>query len=113
MMMEEHLVQYCLTICKLIKVWVLSARRVHITNSVLSCLNGDYEVEEGCGQERDPYLKQYNIESYLIVAEHPRVSNMMLSFKTITIIMHVTLITLLCLMTCVLISFTALASSLK
>ena len=49
-------------------------RRVHITTSVLNCLNGDYEVEEGRGQERDSYLKQYNIESYLIVAEHPRVS---------------------------------------
>ncbi|XP_022805938.1 adenylate cyclase type 5-like isoform X2 [Stylophora pistillata] len=46
--------------------------RVHITDSVLNCLSGDYEVEEGRGQERDPYLKQYNIESYLIVAEHPR-----------------------------------------
>ena len=50
------------------------ARRVHITTSVLNCLNGDYDVEEGRGQERDSYLKQYNIESYLIVAEHPRVS---------------------------------------
>lgn len=49
------------------------ARRVHITSSVLNCLNGDYEVEEGRGEERDAYLKQYNIESYLIVAEHPRV----------------------------------------
>lgn len=47
---------------------------MHITTSVLNCLNGDYEVEEGRGQERDSYLKQYNIESYLIVAEHPRVS---------------------------------------
>lgn len=46
--------------------------RVHITKSVLNCLNGDYVVEEGRGQERDSYLKQYNIESYLIVAEHPR-----------------------------------------
>lgn len=46
--------------------------RVHITTSVLNCLNGDYEVEEGRGQERDSYLKQYNIESYLVVAEHPR-----------------------------------------
>ena len=47
---------------------------MHITTSVLNCLNGDYEVEEGRGQERDSYLKQYNINSYLIVAEHPRVS---------------------------------------
>lgn len=46
--------------------------RVHITKSVWNCLNGDYEVEEGRGQERDAYLKQYNIQSYLIVAEHPR-----------------------------------------
>ena len=53
---------------------VLHFRRVHITTSVLNCLNGDYEVEEGRGQERDSYLKQYNINSYLIVAEHPRVS---------------------------------------
>lgn len=53
---------------------VLHFRRVHITTSVLNCLNGDYQVEEGRGQERDSYLKQYNINSYLIVAEHPRVS---------------------------------------
>ena len=54
--------------------YILHFRRVHITKSVLNCLSGDYEVEEGRGQERDSYLKQYNINSYLIVAEHPRVS---------------------------------------
>ncbi|XP_032218339.2 adenylate cyclase type 5 [Nematostella vectensis] len=46
--------------------------RVHITKEVLDCLNGDYEVEEGHGQERDSYLKQYSIDTYLVVAEHPR-----------------------------------------
>ena len=56
------------------------SRRVHITKSVWNCLNGDYEVEEGRGQERDAYLKQYNIQSYLIVAEHPRVCKAIYSY---------------------------------
>ena len=52
---------------------LMFVRRVHITDSVLACLNGDYEVEDGHGQDRDAYLKQYKINTYLIVAEHPRV----------------------------------------
>ncbi|KXJ10400.1 Adenylate cyclase type 5 [Exaiptasia diaphana] len=42
--------------------------RVHITKDVLSCLNGDYVVEEGNGKDRDSFLKQYNIQTYLVVA---------------------------------------------
>ncbi|XP_031572786.1 adenylate cyclase type 5-like [Actinia tenebrosa] len=45
--------------------------RVHITKDVLSCLNGDYQVEDGHGEERSAYLKQYHIQTYLVIAEHP------------------------------------------
>ena len=42
-------------------------RRVHITKETLKCLDGDYEVEEGKGAERNSYLKDHQIETYLIV----------------------------------------------
>ncbi|XP_055378499.1 uncharacterized protein LOC129610136 isoform X2 [Condylostylus longicornis] len=41
--------------------------RVHITKETLKCLDGDYEVEEGRGWERNSYLKDHQIETYLIV----------------------------------------------
>ena len=41
--------------------------RVHITKETLRCLDGDYEVEPGHGGERNSYLRDHNIETYLIV----------------------------------------------
>ncbi|XP_034481214.1 adenylate cyclase type 6 [Drosophila innubila] len=41
--------------------------RVHITKETLKCLDGDYEVEVGKGAERNSYLKDHQIETYLIV----------------------------------------------
>ncbi|XP_039303095.1 adenylate cyclase type 5 isoform X2 [Solenopsis invicta] len=41
--------------------------RVHITKETLDCLGGYYEVEEGNGGERNTYLKDHNIRTYLIV----------------------------------------------
>uniref|UniRef100_UPI0035900FC4 adenylate cyclase type 8 n=1 Tax=Myxine glutinosa TaxID=7769 RepID=UPI0035900FC4 len=40
--------------------------RVHISRSTLDCLGGDYEVEEGNGQERNDFLRRHDIESFLI-----------------------------------------------
>uniref|UniRef100_A0A7N6B2H8 Adenylate cyclase type 7 n=1 Tax=Anabas testudineus TaxID=64144 RepID=A0A7N6B2H8_ANATE len=39
--------------------------RVHITEATLKHLNKAYEVEEGNGHTRDPYLKELNIRTYL------------------------------------------------
>lgn len=47
--------------------WKLNYRRVHITKETLKCLDGDYEVEDGRGHERNSYLKDHQIETYLII----------------------------------------------
>lgn len=41
--------------------------RVHITKETLDCLNGHYEIEDGHGEERNSYLKDHQIQTYLIV----------------------------------------------
>ncbi|XP_047436179.1 adenylate cyclase type 7 isoform X2 [Mugil cephalus] len=43
------------------------AGRVHITEATLKHLNKAYEVEEGNGHLRDPYLKELNIQTYLVI----------------------------------------------
>jgi adenylate cyclase 5 len=45
----------------------LVARRVHITKETLQYLDGDYAVEPGHGGERNAYLRDHNIETFLIV----------------------------------------------
>lgn len=47
-------------------------RRVHITEATLKHLNKAYEVEEGNGHLRDPYLKEINVHTYLVI--DPQVS---------------------------------------
>lgn len=42
-------------------------RRVHITSVTLDHLNGAYKVEDGDGQERDPYLKEHGVITYLVI----------------------------------------------
>ncbi|KAM7120695.1 adenylate cyclase type 1 isoform 3-T4 [Molossus nigricans] len=46
--------------------------KVHITKTTLACLNGDYEVEPGHGQERHSFLRAHNIETFFIVPSHRR-----------------------------------------
>ncbi|XP_030637555.1 adenylate cyclase type 2 [Chanos chanos] len=41
--------------------------RVHITSVTLEHLNGAYKVEDGDGQERDPYLKEHGVTTYLVI----------------------------------------------
>ncbi|KAJ3597709.1 hypothetical protein NHX12_001226, partial [Muraenolepis orangiensis] len=45
--------------------------RVHITSETLEHLNGWCKVEDGDGQERDPYLKENGVTTYLVI--NPRV----------------------------------------
>lgn len=42
-------------------------RRIHITEATYSYLIDDYEVEPGRGQDRNKYLKEKDITTYLIV----------------------------------------------
>ncbi|KAJ8313922.1 hypothetical protein KUTeg_008483 [Tegillarca granosa] len=46
--------------------------RVHITKETLECLHDEFEVEPGNGGERNQYLKEQNIETFLIKASQPR-----------------------------------------
>ncbi|XP_066865295.1 adenylate cyclase type 6 isoform X5 [Kogia breviceps] len=41
--------------------------RIHITRATLQYLNGDYEVEPGRGGERNAYLKEQHIETFLVL----------------------------------------------
>eukprot|EP00066_Takifugu_rubripes_P011759 XP_011601025.1 PREDICTED: adenylate cyclase type 6 [Takifugu rubripes] len=43
------------------------AGRIHITKATLEYLNGDYEVEPGFGGERNAYLKENSIETFLVL----------------------------------------------
>ena len=47
-------------------IFLISLRRIHITPETLMYLNGDYEVEDGNGGERHPYLQEHNIKTYFI-----------------------------------------------
>ncbi|CAH2103231.1 unnamed protein product [Euphydryas editha] len=46
------------------------AGRVHITKETLNCLGEDYKVEPGYGGLRNTYLKDHNIDTYLIVPDN-------------------------------------------
>ena len=41
-------------------------RRVHISKATLDYLNNEFDVEPGNGGERDSYLKENNVTTYLI-----------------------------------------------
>ncbi|XP_010777944.1 adenylate cyclase type 6 [Notothenia coriiceps] len=43
------------------------AGRIHITKATLQYLNADYEVEPGFGGERNAYLKENSIETFLVL----------------------------------------------
>ncbi|XP_075236866.1 adenylyl cyclase 78C isoform X2 [Lycorma delicatula] len=45
--------------------------RVHISKDTLKCLDGAYEVEPGNGDTRDNYLKEHEVETYLISQKEP------------------------------------------
>ena len=52
---------------------LLPGRRVHITSVTLEHLKGAYLVEDGEGQERDPYLKEHRVITHLVI--NPKVIN--------------------------------------
>ncbi|XP_026234879.1 adenylate cyclase type 7 isoform X2 [Anabas testudineus] len=55
--------------------------RVHITEATLKHLNKAYEVEEGNGHTRDPYLKELNIRTYLVI--DPRTKDPSLNSRSV------------------------------
>ncbi len=42
-------------------------RRVHITESTLACLHGEYQVEPGNGGSRKQDLRDHNVHTYFII----------------------------------------------
>ncbi|XP_037668622.1 adenylate cyclase type 3 isoform X2 [Choloepus didactylus] len=47
--------------------------RVHISQSTLDCLRGEFDVEPGYGGSRCDYLEEKGIETYLVIASRPEV----------------------------------------
>ncbi|XP_077814366.1 adenylate cyclase type 3 isoform X9 [Macaca mulatta] len=47
--------------------------RVHISQSTMDCLKGEFDVEPGDGGSRCDYLEEKGIETYLIIASKPEV----------------------------------------
>lgn len=43
------------------------SRRVHITKETYHCLNEKFEVEPGNGHQRDNYLADHKVETFLII----------------------------------------------
>lgn len=60
--------------------YLFFCRRVHITEATLSHLGGEYEVEDVTHMQRDPYLKEHNIKTYLVI--DPRVSRLVYLYTT-------------------------------
>lgn len=58
---------YCVDVTPCPCVYVCVTRRIHITKATLQYLNGDYEVEPGFGGDRNAYLKENNIETFLVL----------------------------------------------
>lgn len=50
----------------------LSIRRVHISKATLNYLADFYEVESGDGQSRDSYLRNHEVETFLITRTEPK-----------------------------------------
>ena len=48
--------------------------RVHISRAVYDNLKGAFEVEPGNGRDRDSFLAEYKIETFLIVGKAKSVS---------------------------------------
>ncbi len=42
------------------------SRKVHLTQTTMTELGGEFEVTPGAGQQRDVYLKENKIETYFI-----------------------------------------------
>ncbi|KAG8185405.1 hypothetical protein JTE90_018626 [Oedothorax gibbosus] len=53
--------------------------RVHVTQSTLDYLHGEYEVEAGGGADRNSYLREHNVVSYFIIPPSHRRKPLMFS----------------------------------
>lgn len=50
-------------------------RRVHISQSTMDSLHGEFEVEQGSGGERCEYLLEKGIKTYLVLVPDNKVTN--------------------------------------
>ena len=56
---------YIIYIC----IYIFSFRRIHISRAAYDNLKGTFEVEPGHGGERDQFLAENSIETFLIVGK--------------------------------------------
>ena len=58
----------CVCVCVCVSMGVCSwSSRVHISQSTMECLRGEFEVEPGNGGERCDYLKERGLHTYLVL----------------------------------------------
>ena len=69
--------------------FLLLLRRVHISARTKDYLQGEYELEPGYGEQRDSYLRDHNIETFIILQDKPtkwnplKVNTMMMMIHTV------------------------------
>lgn len=60
-------------------------RRVYIIKEILYCFYGDYEVELGNGVERNVFIKENKIETFLIVADFDKVRVSLIKYESVNL----------------------------
>jgi len=70
--MLKHILAFCCSLEYAYIAFVLPLRRVHISEKTASALGDQFQLEPGDGGERDDYLREHDIKTFLVAV--PEVS---------------------------------------